>query len=216
MLIVRNPLQMVFFCSPLFLYLDTPPGSDSGNNKVIGVVGKGLLFDTGGYNIKTAGMELMKFDCGGAGAVLGAAKSIGSIQPAGVVCHFVIAACENMINAKGMVPSDILQASNGITIEVVNTDAEGRLTLADSLVYCDQELKCQKIIELSTLTGSCMVALGKVRVYDVCVCFRSFIWLFAIRYSLFVIRYSLFVIRYPSLRLVLNSISFTSSFNSSK
>jgi len=69
-----------------------------------------------------------------------------------------------MINAKAMVPSDILTASNGKTIEVVNTDAEGRLTLADALVYADEELKCEKIIELSTLTGACMVSLGK----DIC------------------------------------------------
>jgi len=66
-----------------------------------------------------------------------------------------------MINEKGVVPSDILTASNGKTIEVLNTDAEGRLTLADALVYCDKELDCESIIELSTLTGACMVALGQ-------------------------------------------------------
>ena len=153
---------------PQFIHLTYTPslGADetpSEPNKVIGVVGKGLLFDTGGYNIKTSMMELMKFDCGGAAAVMGAAKTIGAIKPPGVECHFVVAACENMINDRGIVPSDVLVASNGVTIEVVNTDAEGRLTLADALVYCDKELKCEKIIELSTLTGSCMVALGKVR-----------------------------------------------------
>jgi len=66
-----------------------------------------------------------------------------------------------MINEKAMVPSDILTASNGKTIEVLNTDAEGRLTLADALVYCDKELDCSSIIELSTLTGACSVALGR-------------------------------------------------------
>lgn len=147
-------------------YTPPPPGADDDKTlpKVVGVVGKGLLFDTGGYNIKTSMMELMKFDCGGAAAVLGAAKTIGALKPPGVECHFVVAACENMINDRGIVPSDVLVASNGVTIEVINTDAEGRLTLADALVYCDKELKCEKIIELSTLTGSCMVALGK----DVC------------------------------------------------
>lgn len=147
-------------------YTPPPPGADDDKTlpKVVGVVGKGLLFDTGGYNIKTSMMELMKFDCGGAAAVLGAAKTIGALKPPGVECHFVVAACENMINDRGIVPSDVLVASNGVTIEVINTDAEGRLTLADALVYCDKELKCEKIIELSTLTGSCMVALGKVRV----------------------------------------------------
>jgi leucyl aminopeptidase len=96
-------------------------------------------------------------------AVLGAARAVGALKPPGVECHFVVAACENMISDKGVVPSDILTASNGKTIEVLNTDAEGRLTLADALVYCDKELDCEKIIELSTLTGACMVALGKVR-----------------------------------------------------
>ena len=83
------------------------------------------------------------------------------MKPPGVEAHFVVAACENMINGKGVVPSDILTASNGKTIEVLNTDAEGRLTLADALVYCDKELDCESIIELSTLTGACMVSLGK-------------------------------------------------------
>lgn len=106
-------------------------------------------------------MEMMKFDCGGAAAVLGAARAVAAVQPPGVEAHFVVAACENMINQKAVVPSDILTASNGKTIEVLNTDAEGRLTLADALVYCDKELGCESIIELSTLTGACMVALGK-------------------------------------------------------
>jgi leucyl aminopeptidase len=92
---------------------------------------------------------------------LGAARAIAALRPPGVEAHFVVAACENMINDKAMVPSDVLTASNGKTIEVLNTDAEGRLTLADALVYCDLELKCESIIELSTLTGACMVALGK-------------------------------------------------------
>jgi leucyl aminopeptidase len=81
-----------------------------------------------------------------------------------VEAHFVVAACENMINDKAMVPSDVLTASNGKTIEVLNTDAEGRLTLADALVYCDLELKCESIIELSTLTGACMVCNGPPQV----------------------------------------------------
>lgn len=147
---------------PQFIHVTYTP-SDGAIVKKIGVIGKGLLFDTGGYNIKTGMMELMKFDCGGAAAVLGAARAIGALKPPGVECHFVVAACENMINAKGVVPSDILTASNGKTIEVLNTDAEGRLTLADALVYCDKEIGCESIIELSTLTGACMVALGKVR-----------------------------------------------------
>jgi leucyl aminopeptidase len=93
--------------------------------------------------------------------LIGAARAVAALKPPGVEAHFVVAACENMINEKAMVPSDILTASNGKTIEVLNTDAEGRLTLADALVYCDKELDCESIIELSTLTGACMVALGK-------------------------------------------------------
>jgi leucyl aminopeptidase len=127
----------------------------------IGLVGKGVMFDTGGYNVKTSAMELMKFDCAGAAAVLGVARSIARIQPKGVEVHFVIAACENMIGPTAYVPSDVLIASNGKTIEVVNTDAEGRLTLADALVYADKEIGCECIVELSTLTSSCMIALGK-------------------------------------------------------
>jgi leucyl aminopeptidase len=145
---------------PQFIHITYTPEGDV--KKKVGVIGKGLLFDTGGYNIKTGMMELMKFDCGGAAAVLGAARAVGALKPPGVECHFVVAACENMISDKGVVPSDILTASNGKTIEVLNTDAEGRLTLADALVYCDKELDCETIIELSTLTGACMVALGKV------------------------------------------------------
>lgn len=145
---------------PQFIHLTYIP-PDGKVNKKVGVIGKGLLFDTGGYNIKTQMMEMMKFDCGGAAAVLGAARAIAELQPAGVEVHFIVAACENMINGKAMVPSDILTASNGKTIEVMNTDAEGRLTLADALVYADKEVGCESIIELSTLTGACMVALGK-------------------------------------------------------
>ncbi|GKY97306.1 hypothetical protein MPSEU_000689000 [Mayamaea pseudoterrestris] len=145
---------------PQFIHLTYKPPSGTVNKK-IGIVGKGLLFDTGGYNIKTKMMELMKFDCGGAAAVLGAARAIGAMQPEGVEAHFFIAACENMVNEKAYVPSDILTAMNGKTIEVMNTDAEGRLTLADAIVYADKVVDCETIIELSTLTGACMAALGK-------------------------------------------------------
>mmetsp|Transcript_4277 Transcript_4277/g.6394 ORF Transcript_4277/g.6394 Transcript_4277/m.6394 type:complete len:613 (+) Transcript_4277:60-1898(+) len=144
---------------PQFIHLTYKPSGEV--KKKVGIVGKGLLFDTGGYNIKTAMMELMKFDCGGAAAVLGAARAVGQNQPEGVEAHFIVAACENMINARAVVPSDILTASNGKTVEVLNTDAEGRLTLADALVFADKECGCESIIELSTLTGACMISLGQ-------------------------------------------------------
>ena len=105
---------------PQFIHLTyKPPGTNSDSTmKKVAVIGKGLLFDTGGYNIKTQMMSAMKFDCGGAAAAMGAARAIGQLQPPGVEVHFIVAACENMINQKAIVPSDILTASNGKTIEV--------------------------------------------------------------------------------------------------
>ena len=100
----------------------------------------------------------MKIDMGGGGATLGAAKAIGQLKP-DVEVHFICAATENMISGKAMHPGDILTASNGKTIEVNNTDAEGRLTLADALVFADQ-LGVDAMIDLATLTGACVVALG--------------------------------------------------------
>ncbi|URE35990.1 Leucine aminopeptidase 2 [Musa troglodytarum] len=92
-------------------------------------------------------------------ATLGAAKALGEIKPPGVEVHFIVAACENMISGTGMRPGDIVTASNGKTIEVNNTDAEGRLTLADALIYaCNQGI--EKVVDLATLTGACVVALG--------------------------------------------------------
>ncbi|KAL1553786.1 Leucine aminopeptidase 2, chloroplastic [Salvia divinorum] len=146
---------------PHFIHLCYKPPSGEVKNK-LALVGKGLTFDSGGYNIKTGpgcSIELMKVDMGGAAAVLGAAKALGQIKPAGVEVHFIVAACENMISGTGMRPGDIITASNGKTIEVNNTDAEGRLTLADALVYaCNQGV--EKVVDLATLTGACVVALG--------------------------------------------------------
>ncbi|KAL4571365.1 hypothetical protein LXL04_018123 [Taraxacum kok-saghyz] len=146
---------------PKFIHLCYKPPNGSIKKK-LALVGKGLTFDSGGYNIKTGVgclIELMKFDMGGSAAVLGAAKALGQIKPPGVEVHFIVAACENMISGTGMRPGDIVTASNGKTIEVNNTDAEGRLTLADALVYaCNQGV--DKIVDLATLTGACIVALG--------------------------------------------------------
>ncbi|KAA8522866.1 hypothetical protein F0562_009289 [Nyssa sinensis] len=144
---------------PHFIHLSYKPPSGLVKTK-LALVGKGLTFDSGGYNIKTGpGIELMKVDMGGSAAVLGAAKALGQIKPAGVEVHFIVAACENMISGTGIRPGDIVTASNGKTIEVNNTDAEGRLTLADALIYaCNQGV--EKIVDLATLTGACGVALG--------------------------------------------------------
>ncbi len=147
---------------PKFIHLTySPPGGKAA--KKVCLVGKGLTFDSGGYNIKAGAgsmIEKMKFDMGGAGAVLGAARSIGALEPDGVEVHFIIAACENMVSAEAYRPGDILTASNKKTIEVLNTDAEGRLTLADALVYADRLGDVDTIVDVATLTGACIVALG--------------------------------------------------------
>jgi len=143
---------------PKFIHLIyTPEGTPK---RKVAIIGKGLTFDSGGLNLKPSGsgIEMMKIDMGGAGAVLGAAKAIAQIKPS-VEVHFISAATENMISGHAMHPGDILTASNGKTIEVNNTDAEGRLTLADALVYADA-LGVDAIVDLATLTGACLIALG--------------------------------------------------------
>jgi len=147
---------------PKFIHLTYTDGTGTAPQKKLALVGKGLTFDSGGLNLKTgagSSIELMKIDMAGAAAVLGCAQVIGQLQPKGIEVHFIIAACENMISSSAMHPGDILTASNGKTIEVNNTDAEGRLTLADALVFADK-LGVDAIVDLATLTGACIVALG--------------------------------------------------------
>ncbi|BAZ51809.1 peptidase M17, leucyl aminopeptidase domain-containing protein [Nostoc sp. NIES-4103] len=143
---------------PKFIHLTYKP--EGKPKKKLAIIGKGLTFDSGGLNIKGAGsgIETMKMDMGGAAATLGAAKAIGQLKPE-VEVHFISAATENMISGHAMHPGDILRASNGKTIEVNNTDAEGRLTLADALVFADK-LGLDAIVDLATLTGACVIALG--------------------------------------------------------
>ena len=127
--------------------------------KRIAIIGKGICFDSGGLDIKPASSMLtMKDDMSGAACVLGIMSIIKEFHPQ-VEVHGIIAACENMPGGKSYKPGDILTAKNGKTIEVDNTDAEGRLTLADALCYAC-ELKVDEVIDLATLTGACMVALG--------------------------------------------------------
>ncbi|CAM9123941.1 unnamed protein product [Discosporangium mesarthrocarpum] len=145
---------------PKFIHLTYMP--EGGAKKKVALVGKGLTFDSGGYNIKAGAgsmIELMKFDMGGAACTLGAAQAIGRLKPPGVEAHFIVAACENMVSEKAMRPGDVLTASNGKTIEVINTDAEGRLTLADALVFAES-LGVDAIIDTATLTGAIIVSLG--------------------------------------------------------
>ncbi len=143
---------------PKFIHLTYKPSGTA--KRKLAIVGKSLTFDSGGLNIKSggSGIETMKMDMGGGAATLGAAKAIAQLKP-DVEVHFICAATENMISGKAMHPGDVLKASNGKTIEVNNTDAEGRLTLADALVYAEK-LEVDAIIDLATLTGACIVALG--------------------------------------------------------
>lgn len=127
--------------------------------KPLVLVGKGLTFDSGGISIKpAAGMEEMKFDmCGGA-AVLAAMQAIGELDiPVNVIG--IVPSSENLVSGRAMKPGDILRSHKGTTIEVVNTDAEGRLILADALSYASR-FEPAAIIDCATLTGACVVALG--------------------------------------------------------
>ena len=127
--------------------------------KRIAIIGKGICFDSGGLDIKPASSMLtMKDDMSGAACVLGVMSIIREFNPQ-VEVHGIIAACENMPGGKSYKPGDILTAKNGKTIEVDNTDAEGRLTLADALCYAC-ELGVDEVIDIATLTGACVVALG--------------------------------------------------------
>ena len=128
---------------------------------VLGLVGKGITFDTGGISIKPSDkMEQMKYDMAGGAAMIGAMRAIALIQPRvrviGIVC-----AAENMPDGKAQKPGDVQTAMSGKTIEIINTDAEGRLVLADGLAYAKQ-LGATHLIDAATLTGACVVALGKV------------------------------------------------------
>jgi len=143
---------------PKFIHLTYKP--EGTPRRKVAIIGKGVTFDSGGLNLKTggSGIETMKMDMGGAGATFGAAKAIAQLKP-NVEVHFISAATENMISGHAMHPGDILTASNGKTIEVNNTDAEGRLTLADALVFAEK-LGVDAIVDLATLTGACVIALG--------------------------------------------------------
>ena len=128
---------------------------------VLGLVGKGITFDTGGISIKPAdGMEKMKYDMAGGAAMLGAVRALALLKPKVRVIAMVCAA-ENMPSGKAQKPGDVQIAMNGKSIEVLNTDAEGRMVLADGLCYARQ-LGATHLVDAATLTGACVVALGMV------------------------------------------------------
>jgi leucyl aminopeptidase len=143
---------------PKFIHLSWTPSGRA--RRRVAIIGKGITFDSGGLDLKSAeGMLRMKDDMSGAAAVLGIMRALPALKPA-VEVHGLIAATENMPSGSAIRPGDVLRAMNGTTIEIGNTDAEGRLTLADGICYAIQKINADEIVDMATLTGACVVALG--------------------------------------------------------
>ena len=144
---------------PALIVIRYTPATPSADH--LGFVGKGVTFDTGGISIKPSdGMEKMKYDMAGAAAVIGAMQALAHLKPS-VTVTALIPAVENMPGSKAQRPGDIVTSLSGKTIEVLNTDAEGRLILADAITYAKQ-LGCTHLIDTATLTGAIVVALGNL------------------------------------------------------
>ena len=136
-----------------------PKKSTGKKGELLALVGKGITFDTGGISIKPAeGMDAMKYDMSGGATVIGTMRAIGLLKPSIPVLG-IVAAVENMPDGKATRPSDVVTASNGKTVEILNTDAEGRLVLADAVVYAENQ-GATKIVDMATLTGAVIIALG--------------------------------------------------------
>jgi len=145
---------------PAFIVMEYQPSAAETGLRKVGLVGKGVTFDTGGVSIKNSkDLHEMKCDMAGAAAVLGTMEMAAQLQ---LPVHLigVIPATENSVDAKALKPGDVIGSYLGKTIEVIDTDAEGRLILADALTYLNRQYQPEVIIDLATLTGSCMVALG--------------------------------------------------------
>jgi leucyl aminopeptidase len=126
------------------------------------LVGKGITFDCGGISIKPAPeMDEMKFDMSGAASVLGTFRTLALLKP-NINVIGLIPSCENLINGKAVKPGDVVTSMSGQTIEILNTDAEGRLILCDALTYAER-FKPESVVDIATLTGACVIALGGVR-----------------------------------------------------
>ncbi|KPK54920.1 MAG: leucyl aminopeptidase [Gammaproteobacteria bacterium] len=127
--------------------------------RTVALVGKGVTFDSGGVSLKPPpGMDEMKFDMGGAAGVLGTMAAIGRLQPA-INVVAIVPACENMPSGRATRPGDVVRSMSGKTVEILNTDAEGRLILCDALTY-SRRFKPHVVIDVATLTGACVIALG--------------------------------------------------------
>ena len=144
---------------PQFVIMNYVPENANDKTKHIGLVGKGITFDTGGLNIKTSGMLHMKCDMAGGAAVFGAMQLISDLKlPVKVTA--IVPCAENSVDAKSFMPSDVIQSYSGHSIEIIDTDAEGRLILADGLSYLIKNFKPEYIVDIATLTGSCVGTFG--------------------------------------------------------
>lgn len=138
-----------------------PKKSTAKKGEMLAIVGKGITFDTGGISIKPAeGMDAMKYDMSGGASVAGTMRAIALLKPTVPVLG-IIAAVENMPDGKATRPSDVVTAMNGKTVEILNTDAEGRLILADAVAYAEKQ-GATRIVDMATLTGAVIIALGDV------------------------------------------------------
>lgn len=145
--------------TPRLVHVSYTPTSKRAAKAPIVLCGKGITFDSGGLNLKPgSAMAGMKMDMGGAAAVMGAMQAVAQLKP-NVPVHGIMALAENMPSGSAIRPDDVLTSASGKTVEITNTDAEGRLALGDALHYA-QSLKPARIIDLATLTGACIVALG--------------------------------------------------------
>ena len=144
---------------PQFVIMTYTPKHNKETLKHVGLVGKGITFDTGGLNIKTAGMVHMKCDMAGGAAVFGAMQLIADLQlPIQVTA--IVPCAENAVDSTSFLPSDVIQSYSGNSIEIIDTDAEGRLILADGLSYIIKNYKPEYIVDIATLTGSSVGTLG--------------------------------------------------------
>jgi leucyl aminopeptidase len=148
---------------PALIVMRYRPDSVAAGSAHLALVGKGVTFDTGGISIKPAdGMEKMKYDMAGGAATIAAMRAIAQLRPA-IPVTGIVPAVENMPGSKAQRPGDIVTTLSGKTVEVINTDAEGRLILADAMVYARQ-LGCTHMLDAATLTGAIVVALGHIHV----------------------------------------------------
>jgi leucyl aminopeptidase len=147
---------------PAMIIVRYKPATAPASKDHLGLVGKGVTFDTGGISIKPAdGMEKMRYDMAGGASVLGAMRAIAQLKPS-IPVTAIVPTVENMPGSRAQRPGDIVKSLSGKTVEVLNTDAEGRMILIDALTYA-QRLGCTHLVDTATLTGSIVVALGGIR-----------------------------------------------------